>query len=278
MPDELLGKAVKCPSCGARCVVSGAAPDPGDEVSVPTGRASAPGAVRSGAIEEEPPPPPSRRSAFDDDDDDAGGPSRRRRRKPKRSGFPTGLVLGLAGGGCFLLLLVVGGVIAVVLIARGGGAIPDSDWQDFSPPGGQCKLRMPGTPVDASYTLAGGNGHKYMVNRQNSVVFVMAYVDLPGGGAPPPGILDQATTAEQQNMANSLSGKVVGQRNITLGTHQGREFQIESSHKRGSLVERVYLVKLRTGYRLYLIGVGGNTIKAGIGDAVKFLDSFQIVE
>ena len=83
VPESLLGKKVKCPTCGAAFTAAGGAPP---------APAPAPGPARrprkEEAYEEEPAPRPAPRRARDDDEEDEGDdeerPRRRRRRRRAR--------------------------------------------------------------------------------------------------------------------------------------------------------------------------------------------------
>src|SRR5262249_59131010 len=75
VPDDLLGQAVKCPTCGATFTAAGAAPEPAAPAAPPPRREPEPDPERSAR---------PRRAAPDDEDDyddyeDERRPRRRRR-------------------------------------------------------------------------------------------------------------------------------------------------------------------------------------------------------
>jgi predicted Zn finger-like uncharacterized protein len=110
VPDELLGKKVRCKSCAATFI---ATDDDRDEARPPREETRLQSHAR--------PRLPSRgdRKRYDDDEDDV----RRAPRKRKQQGVPVGLLVGL-GAGAFVLVAGLGIVTAVVLSRSDAPANP----------------------------------------------------------------------------------------------------------------------------------------------------------
>jgi hypothetical protein len=206
------------------------------------------------------------------DEPDEYGFDRPPRYRP-RARSHTGLVVGLIAGGAGLLV-VLGVVLAVVLVNK--SSIPEGDWKEFSPPGGGYSILMPGHPSLNNMALQGAPGSKYLLLRDGGRwAFTVAHIDIPPA-LDNAGTLDMMANGEKQVIIQATRGKVIGQRNITLGQHPGREFQVEAADG-GVLIERLYVVRQPTGTRLYLVAVGGPGIRPETGDGAKFLGSFRLL-
>jgi hypothetical protein len=174
----------------------------------------------------------------------------------------------------FGLLAVVCGGVAFFLFTR--GSIRDSDWKEFSPPGGGYSVLLPGTPTLNNAALQGASGNKYLLELPRAhLEFAVAHVDFPGG-AFAPGSLAVLAGAERDALMRQVNGKLLGERDVMLGNYPGREFQIDAAGK-GVVIERLYLSQRGPVTRVYLVMVGGKDVRAGTGHAAKFLDSFAIL-
>jgi hypothetical protein len=203
-------------------------------------------------------------------------PAGRRKKPPVRARSGSRLWLWLVVGGVagFGLLAVVCGGVAFFLFTR--GSIPDSDWKEFSPPGGGYAVLLPGTPTLDNAVLQGANGNKYvLVLPKANLEFAVAHIDRPPGPLPPVS-LAQMAGAERDALMRQVNGKLLGERDVMLGRYPGREFQIEAANK-GVVIERLYLSQRGPVTRFYLVMVGGKDVRAGTGHAAKFLDSFAIL-
>ena len=81
--------------------------------------------------------------------------------------------------------------------------------------------------------------------------------------------------AERDYIVRSVHAKLAEERDLTLDDNPGKEFQVAYS-RGGTLIGRIYLVQGKPNDRLYILLVAGSRVKAGQGDAAKFLDSFQL--
>ncbi|HJZ56425.1 MAG TPA: hypothetical protein VKE74_15780 [Gemmataceae bacterium] len=165
MPIEIV-----CPGCSSRLSVADAAAGKTARCPQCQGLMTVPALVE-GSLVIAPPQPPAadrrrksrpryededdrpRRRRYEDDEDD------RPRRRRRSDGPPVGLIFGLLAG--FLVLAVAGVAIYFVAkkksdpaAAKGPSRPPlPRGWQDFTPPDGQYRVYVPGTPQQ----VPGGN-------------------------------------------------------------------------------------------------------------------------
>ncbi len=250
------GKRLRCPRCQA---VFSAAGEEAPPLAQPVARTAD---VCAPAWQEPSPPAPL--------------PPRRRRPRKARGGSGWKLVVGLLGCGMALLLLAAVGV--GFLIWRFWA--PSYDWQTFAPSGEGYRIEMPGTPAEMagaeSNPLAGVRTKKYRV-LTGRYEFVVGTVHLPAGA------LQRINTefvfnAERDHVAQASQSEVVGERDISLGGHVGREFQYATPDRKAGAIERVYLVQQGGVARIHLLAVSGRAFHPEADAVQHFLNSFTVEE
>ncbi|MBF2027266.1 MAG: hypothetical protein IGS48_10925 [Oscillatoriales cyanobacterium C42_A2020_001] len=151
-----------------------------------------------------------------------------------------------------------------------------SQWQAFTPAKGGFTVTMPGQPTERTQTLntPAGDMNTYFYSSSvngGKVSYTVSYVDLPEGAAGmPPALLLEA-------IASGLTGdervKVLSEKVISLDSHPGREFKLESPTK--SIVRhRAYLVKQRVYQVVAEVPVAEES--AFGKDIERFLESFKL--
>jgi hypothetical protein len=101
----------------------------------------------------------------------------------------------------------------------------------------------------------------------------IAYSDLP------PGLVQQTSldvylNGARDGIIQAGQGKLLAEKNVTLGNHTGREFTFEVSKPRGNGVARIFLI----GNRLVELMVIGRWVNPESKDVRKFFDSFAVLE
>jgi hypothetical protein len=190
------------------------------------------------------------------------------------------ILLGLGALG----LLVGGGYWVATsvpkLFKRG---IAESEWKPFAPPDGHFTVLMPGTPELDEQSVAAGY-HQYILKRKSEVVgFVVAYADITLEAAEDPAFLSQAAKENLDAMFAQLKAEKINrrnsnhkERNVLVSGYPGREYLIDAG-KKGTIIERLCVVKTPSLCRLYVLRAGGGErVKDVGGDAAKFSDSFKI--
>src|SRR5205823_6117213 len=100
-----------------------------------------------------------------------------------------------------------------------------SEWETFTTPDGSCSVLLPGKPVPLTQNAKGLVIQKYLLLRsKEQAEFGVAYADLPGG------LLDLTAAAalERDHLKGLLNAQVVGERDLSLDGHPGREIRLQS--------------------------------------------------
>lgn len=216
----------------------------------------------------------SSRRRESEDSDPFDRPAQRKRKKPARS------------SGLGIVWIVLGSLGALGLLICGGGVglyylfqpkpIPQSAWQAFSPAGGDYSVSIPGTPVLDNSIMGGLSGSKYIIKRPaDQLEFMVAHIDIPNL-PPSPDTLLALHQAERDNLLRAIKGTLLLEKDITLGSTPGKEFQCVAPDK-SILVMRIYLAKRPTGSRVYLLMAGGSRAKVEGADGKQFFDSFRFL-
>ena len=161
--------------------------------------------------------------------------------------------------------------IAVVLACSSLG----QKWETISEDG--ITIEMPGKPNKQSQDIPTASGKatgQMLTLDKGSEAYILAYHDFPAAVAnlniDPKVLLKGAS----EGAVNNIDGKVVSQRDITVGGNPGTEI-VGSGTKEGKDVEftiRMYWAKPRLIQTLYLAEKG----KTNKTNAAKFLDSLKI--
>lgn len=280
----MAGKTFRCPICKAviapvssRSTESDPASDDPDAPSPSRGVTTAPSSRSAPIPASRPPRDEEPEEDIDPAEEKTIRANRPRKKRSIRKQSSNGLIIGLVSGSVVLLLLLVGGGGALIWhFARSRGKdISQSEWQNFSPPNGDCSALMPGTPQFQPMTTLGITVNKYLVTRVGEKeFFVVAFMNL-GPDPIQPNVLEVAANAEREHIMRTLNGTAKSETSIALGNIPGREFQL-AIVPHGTLIERIYLAKIGNTHRLYLVVAAGDYLTPNSNDATRFFSSFKI--
>ena len=169
-------------------------------------------------------------------------------------------------------LVILAFPLAVVLACS---SLTGQKWDTVSEDG--ITVEMPGKPTKQSQDIPTATGKatgQMFTLDKGAEAYILAYHDFPPAVAnlniDPKTLLKGAS----EGAVNNIDGKVVSQRDVTVGGHPGTEIVGEGS-KDGKDVEftiRMYWAKPRLIQTLYLSEKG----KGNKSNASKFLDSLKI--
>ena len=150
----------------------------------------------------------------------------------------------------------------------------DKSFKPFQKKGANFAVMMPGTPKEETSTedtVAGKISlYQASVIGSNKAYFV-SYSDMPKEtwNGDPKKMLEGA----RDGAAGRVQGKIVADREVSLGTWPGREFKVVVGDQM-ELTQRVYLVK----HRLYQVNMG--CLKGACTDAEvqEYLGSFKLLK
>src|SRR5262249_38608956 len=152
-------------------------------------------------------------------------------------------------------------------------------WQEFTLPGGDASVLVPGRPEPMPGPVADGGGvqtKKYSLKLQGGRLnFILASVDAPEEALRVISF-DQFCAGERDQVVQAMRGRVANETPITLNGHPGKEFQVLPGDHSGMLIERIYMVRRPGSLRFYLVAVAGKDIKPESQEARKFFESFRI--
>jgi HEAT repeat protein len=272
IPDTLMGKSIKCPSCSAPVPVQEAVAkaSPASPARAEThGIQQRSGRRTSPPVEEIPPQEeaPARNN-------DSGRPRRRPVPLPAaRSGKGRILLWSLVGGG--LAVLVLGGV-GLWLLTR-EATIPDAEWKEFSIKGQRFRVLMPGTPKQAPSRGKLDPGPLYGVDRQNGkVAFMIGFAPIPAMDLQRIPWEQRFKAALQTMQAKQPGSTVRTEKAISLDGHPGKEYEIDVPQK-GTLVVRFYGINDEDTAQFYTLMVGSPDYLAASADVQRFFGSFQLL-
>lgn len=282
VPETAVDKTIRCPACKAlippvsepRSAASDAE-DAEPDVPSPSRAVKRAPSLQTASV-----PSPARPPREEEAEEDIGPSekplrkksSRRERSMGKKSS--AGLVIGLAVGGGVLLLLLLGAGGGLLWYFARGKAIAETEWQPFTPPGGDCTVLMPGAPRFQPLTTNGVTVNKYLVERHGEqTVFVVAFANL-GFDLFKPNAVELLAHAERDEIVRKMNGKAGSETAIALAGLPGREFQI-APPAGGIFIERIYLAKIGGAHRLYIVAAGYNR-EINKGDVDRFFASFKI--
>jgi hypothetical protein len=171
--------------------------------------------------------------------------------------------------------------IFVALLVCGCSALLAPKWETLSE--GGFTVQMPGKPKKQTQSVSTAVGpvtfNTFSVEH-SSEAFIVGYNDFPIAATKnidPEQLLNNA----KNGAAQSVSGKVTGEKSITMAGNPGKEFvgegvspEADSSGKRqeATFTARIYWATPRLYQVLYVHPKGSAATETG----QKFLDSFQI--
>lgn len=165
---------------------------------------------------------------------------------------------------------------AAAVLVLASGCHHKTEWQTFSPPGGNFSVLMPGTPADKSHpqnTAAGVvTSHLYIYTSKDAA-YAVSYIDRPA--ARDAGDTEKwLDTVRDAEVAKS-GGKLLAAASLKLSNGApGREIQVTLSQGDGkhAMRDRLYLVD----HRLYQVLIVLPQDELDAADTEKFLDSFKV--
>lgn len=150
-----------------------------------------------------------------------------------------------------------------------GGCGPGQpQWSEFSPPEGDYRVLMPGTPTREAKTAEGVPVQVYSVKSSGGTYTVACFRAPPGTYfevAP-----ETAIVRARDNAVKHVNGTLNEDKEISLGRHPGRAFEVQAQGTK--LVLRVYFAN----NNLYTLEVAGKGLDASSPNVQKFFDSFQL--
>jgi len=148
------------------------------------------------------------------------------------------------------------------------------DWKEFTSKEGRFKVLMPDTPKQRENETESDFGKATLIMEtveHAGGMFGANYCDYPADIKKLSA--DRVLDSSRDGCVANLDGKLLSDKKIKLGGHPGRDIQVEVDGKH-IFRARVYLVE----QRLYQVVVFGPKDLATSKDALKFLDSFELVE
>ena len=148
-------------------------------------------------------------------------------------------------------------------------------WESFASPEGRFEILMTGEvkqfPVEVENQFGTSTLHMNVATWDETML-VVNWVDYPPDVAQdlPGQLLDDSREAALDN----LGGKLVSEKPIKLGRHDGREILIEVAKQDRLFRVRVYLA----GNRLYQTVLFGPPKAVKSKEAQKYLDSFKLTD
>ncbi len=169
--------------------------------------------------------------------------------------------------------------LSVVLVIISGAvashAGEEPEWKEFLCKEGRFKVLMPGIPKQEEVETESDFGpsllHMNTVEAGGSF-YGAHFNDFPE--AVKSVSLEQFYDSSRDVAAANMRGKVIGEEDVKLGDHPGREVRIEVNGGKHLFRSRVFLV----GTRLHQIVVFGTKKAATSEDADKFLDSLKLID
>jgi hypothetical protein len=153
--------------------------------------------------------------------------------------------------------------------------VDPSAWRDFSPPGANFKVSMPGIPKYSRLTQPGDpnrievHTHEIRLARPK-FSFGVSYSDYPDW------VIRQRPVEARLNgsrdgAVQGIHGKLRSESSLSLNRFPGRELEIDLPGKETAIM-RIYAVN----QRIFILGAAGPNLKLNSPDVKRFFDSFQL--
>lgn len=186
-----------------------------------------------------------------------------------------------------LQVAVLGAVVALCVVGAGffgvgplGGKrdIAVSEFREFLPPGGRCRVALPGTPTPLKASakgVGGANAHQFvLIRKEDDIAFRLSYWDRPAAERDQVPFKDIARSVESR-LRDEVNGIVIQRKDITLDGRPGKEWTIEPEGG-GTLSARLYESRGTTEDRFYMLLVGMGRPRQHAASAARIFDSFHI--
>jgi WD40 repeat protein len=158
--------------------------------------------------------------------------------------------------------------------------IAEGEWKEHNLDG-TCTVLLPGTakaePFEFSEWEKGLKGQYLSVTRnEENASFLSGYLrrTLPSDKEFP---FQAFCEHEQKKTIELIKGKLVKEQDLKLGSHTGKEFQIEVPGG-GMLLERIFLVKDDPEVRIHIVSVAGPLVKPDAPAVAKYFGSLKLLK
>jgi hypothetical protein len=270
VPDNAVGKAVRCPLCSGVVRVNAQPTPPPAAVAIQPPPVPAP---PPRTLEVEPSGEPEENLNFTTEP-----PARRRPPGPRST--PAGrrkpwvvalaLVVGAVAFG--LAFFLARGLVTGLL---GGGSISDADWQEVRPAGEKFRVLMPGNPRHESKKVANNTIEQYTVERGGRITFMLLIAHLSDGEVRAMPWATRFQLGLKGMLSAEAGSRLKAEKTVTLAGNPGMEFIVEVPMK-GVAVTRIYGLH-QGGRNIYLtIGAAGPDYGPDSPPVAKFFNSLQL--
>lgn len=169
---------------------------------------------------------------------------------------------------------MLSGFVVVLLL----GAEDKPTLKEFAPKEGGFSVRVPGDMKETVKKVKAPDGkdevqRMYTFSPAPTTVYLILERDMAALANAKPATIQAALENSRKAAEESLKGKLLSEKKITLGKHPGLEFQVESA-KLGVYRSRIYIAD----GRMYQVTVMGPKEVATSPTADEFLKSFKLVE
>jgi hypothetical protein len=152
---------------------------------------------------------------------------------------------------------------------------PEPQWSEFKSPERGFAATFPGTPKMTSSPVEGQNPllqYDFQVNVGDDTIYSVVVFEYPAGKGPNP---DNDTYVKLVNAyAKGSESRVRKRGAATIAGHQG--FEAISDDAKGKLSHLIDVIP--AGDRIYMLVTAGGRGHATDDDAVRFRDSFRLLE
>lgn len=149
-------------------------------------------------------------------------------------------------------------------------------WEEFTSEEGGFTVMMPKTPTHETSEIPTAIGpvtmHTFSASNNNKWAYMVIYSDYDAesvSAADPSTMLEGA----RDGVMKQLGGKIVIDRDLTIGGYPGKEVEVVTSDKQFRCRARLFLVDNRL-YQVIAVVPGKAKLTK---DAEKFLESFKIM-
>jgi hypothetical protein len=163
---------------------------------------------------------------------------------------------------------ILSALLLFLLTAAPRAATGQASWKELRSDDGRFVVLMPGTPKESRMSNAGISLTQYVLETELGY-FMVSWNDMPPT-ATPGQVLDNMRDGV---LRRSPGTRVLGEKQITIEGHPGREVQIGKDGMPGVMLVRLYVVEKR----LYTMMTGSDDTPQGAVERDRFLGSFRLI-
>ncbi len=158
------------------------------------------------------------------------------------------------------------------------GADDPPTLKEFAPKDSDFTVRAPGDMKETVKKVSGAGGKEevqrtYTYAPNPSTVYLILDREMPALAKANAATIQTALENGRKSAEKSLDGKLIEEKKVKLGEHQGLEFLIESA-KQGFYRSRIYIVR----GRMYQVTILGPKDAVTAKTADEYLESFKLKE